>query len=167
MRARVLDQSVDLSAAARPSVGQARVRLRFVGYLAGLLFSLGALSALATMPLLTDPRLPASFELVIALTLVSGTPGALIPWNVLSPRWLHAVQIIVMIEVALAVWTAGPHGSIHGIYYVFVALSRRTRSNRRGRSLHTSRSPPPRGLCRCSRCGHGAVTSPQRPCWRW
>ena len=122
MRARVLDPSVDLSAAARPSVGQARARLRFVGRVAGLLFSLRALSALATVPLLTDPRLPSSFELVVALALASGVACALIPWNLLSPRWLHAVPMVGTVEVALAVWTAGSHGSIYGIYYVFVAL---------------------------------------------
>src|SRR5437588_10395420 len=109
MRACVPDLSVDLSAAARPSVGQAGERRRFVGRVAGLLFSLGALSAVATMPLLTDPRLSSSFELVIALALASGAACAVIPWNVLSPRWLHAVPMIGTIEVALAVWTAGSH----------------------------------------------------------
>jgi hypothetical protein len=87
-----------------------------------LLFSLGALSALATMPMLTDPRLPSSFDLMVALALASGVACALIPWNVLSPRWLHAVPMVRTVEVALAVWAAGSHGSIYGIYYVFVAL---------------------------------------------
>lgn len=120
--ARVLDPFVDLSAAARPSVGQAGARRRFVGRVAGLLFSLGALSAVATMPLLADPGLSSSFELVIALALASGAACALIPWNVMSPRFLHAVPMIGTIEVALAVWAAGSPGSIYGIYYVFVAL---------------------------------------------
>jgi diguanylate cyclase (GGDEF)-like protein len=122
MREREPDPFFDTSATARPSVGQAGARRRFVGRVAALLFSLGALSALATMPLLSDPRLPSSFELVIALALASGIACAFTPWNLLSPRWLHAVPIVGTIEVALAVWTAGSHGSIYGIYYAFVAL---------------------------------------------
>jgi diguanylate cyclase (GGDEF)-like protein len=59
---------------------------------------------------------------VVALALASGVACALIPWNLLSPRWLHAVPMVGTVEVALAVWTAGSHGSIYGIYYVFVAL---------------------------------------------
>jgi diguanylate cyclase (GGDEF)-like protein len=76
---------------------------------------------------------------VIALALGSGLACALIPWDTLPARWLHALPIIGTIEVALAVWTAGTHGEMYDTYYVFVtAFAAYAFSSRRAIAVHVT-----------------------------
>jgi diguanylate cyclase (GGDEF)-like protein len=98
------------------------VQRRAVGRVAGVVISLGALAALATMQLLRDPRVPSAFYLVIALGLVTGIGCVLVRWDRVSARWLHALPVIATLEVALGVRVGGVYGDIAGNYYVFVGV---------------------------------------------
>jgi diguanylate cyclase (GGDEF)-like protein len=107
--------------AAVTTLGSAAQR-RDVGRVAGVVISLGALTALASGMIVNNPGAPISFYMLTVVSLCTGIACAFMPWGGISARWLHVVPVIVTVEVALGVRLAGAYGDMAANYYIFVAV---------------------------------------------
>jgi diguanylate cyclase (GGDEF)-like protein len=104
-----------------PSPGLGAER-RTIGRAAGALISLSAVVTIATMRILSNRTVPGSFDVVVVVSMCSGLICLLVPWNTISPRWLHLIPMIGTIEIALGIRLAGVYGDIASNYFVFVAV---------------------------------------------
>jgi diguanylate cyclase (GGDEF)-like protein len=95
---------------------------RAIGRIAGVLFSSGGLATLPAFRLMQDPAPPATANLLPFLAFISGIACFAIPWDRVRPGWFHVVPALGTVEVALSVWTIGPHGSVVSWFYVFVVV---------------------------------------------
>jgi diguanylate cyclase (GGDEF)-like protein len=95
---------------------------RAIGRIAGLLFSAGGLAAVPAYRLMEDPSPPATANLLPFLAFLSGIACFAVPWQRLRPAWFHLVPALGTAEVALSVWTIGPHGYVVSWFYVFVVV---------------------------------------------
>jgi diguanylate cyclase (GGDEF)-like protein len=94
---------------------------RIIGYVAGAAIVISALGALATTRLLSPHPVPAAFDLVVAVTIATGIACVLIPWDRISPRWLHAIPLCGTIETAIGIKLGRLDPNIADNYYVLVA----------------------------------------------
>jgi diguanylate cyclase (GGDEF)-like protein len=95
---------------------------RDVGRVAGVVMSLGALTALAAAMIVRHPGAPVSFYVLTVISLCTGIGCVLTPWGGISARWLHVVPVVATVEVALGVRLAGVYGDIAAYYYIFVVV---------------------------------------------
>jgi len=116
------ESSFVLNTGGSSSAAGAAAQRRTVGRVAGVAISVGAVAALATMQLLSDPSVPSSFVFVVVLALVTGAGCVLVRWDRLSAGWLHLLPVIATLEVALGVRVVGVYGDIAANYYVLVAV---------------------------------------------
>ena len=93
-----------------------------VGRIAGLLFAAGAIASAPANALFHDPEPPSYVHLINLMALVSGIACALVPWGRLRTAWLNAIAVIATAEVALTVFSVGPHGDVYAWYYVLIAV---------------------------------------------
>jgi len=99
------------------SASDAHLRRRY-GVTGGLLFIFGGLSAIPGSILLTfDP--PAAGYLVIGAALALGLICLVAPWERLSWRWFHLLNIVGIALIALSNAAAD---RTYAVYYVFPAL---------------------------------------------
>ena len=93
-----------------------------VGRIAGALFAAGALASAAANQLFRAPEVPGSVYLITLLAVVSGLVCCAIRWDRVNPRWLVLVALVATCEVALTVWSVGPHGPVYAWFYVLIAV---------------------------------------------
>jgi diguanylate cyclase (GGDEF)-like protein len=82
--------------------------------------ALGALTAFGATRIVSHPGVTSSFDLVALVSLCAGVACLVVPWNVLSARWLHLIPLVATVEVAFGVRFAGAYGDIAATYYVFI-----------------------------------------------
>jgi diguanylate cyclase (GGDEF)-like protein len=95
---------------------------RDVGRVAGVVISLGALTALAAAMIVRHPGAPISFYILTVVSLCTGVACVLTPWGGISARWLHVVPVIATVEVALGVRLSGIYGDMAANYYIFIGV---------------------------------------------
>jgi diguanylate cyclase (GGDEF)-like protein len=95
-----------------------RGALRRDGRLAGILFIGGAISAVPAS-FLVEPEPEGSIYLLTVLGVASGLLCLILPWERISPRWLHAIPVIATIEIAAVVGLGGP---VFSYLYFFVGI---------------------------------------------
>jgi diguanylate cyclase (GGDEF)-like protein len=95
---------------------------RDVGRVAGVVISLGALTALVSAMIVGHPGAPISFYILTVVSLCTGVACVLTPWGGISARWLHVVPVIATVEIALGVRLAGVYGDIAANYYIFIGV---------------------------------------------
>jgi diguanylate cyclase (GGDEF)-like protein len=96
-------------------------RRRTIGRLGGLLFCAGAL-LFASSPLTLESGPPAWVFAVIGLALVTGIACLSIPWERISPHWIHALPVAGTLEITAAVWGSGAGGEAYAWLYLMVVI---------------------------------------------
>ena len=97
------------------------------GRLAGLLFLAGSVAGIPVNQLF-DPAQPGRMHLITALGILSGLVCALLPWDRIGQRWLHAVPVVAAVEVAVTMWGIGGRDAHAYLWFlvfivVFVAFA--------------------------------------------
>ncbi len=95
---------------------------RWIGRIAGILFSAGGLATVPAYRLMQNPAPPAAANLLPFLAFVSGIVCFAVPWDRLKTHWFHLVPALGTLEIALSVWTIREHGSVVSWFYVFVVV---------------------------------------------
>jgi diguanylate cyclase (GGDEF)-like protein len=95
---------------------------RWIGRIAGILFSAGGLAAVPAYRLMENPSPPAGANLLPFLAFLSGIVCFAAPWDRLKAHWFHLVPALGTLEIALSVWAIGKHGSVVSWFYVFVVV---------------------------------------------
>lgn len=95
---------------------------RTLARIAGVLFAAGALASAAANQLFENPEVPGYVHFITLLALLSGLLCYVIRWDRLHPRWMVLIPLVGTAEVALTVWSIGPHGSVYSWFYVLVAV---------------------------------------------
>lgn len=93
-----------------------------VGRIAGGLFAAGAIASLPANELLRDPAPPSYVHYINALAALSGVLCFLIPWARLRTGWLASISVVATAEVALTVWSIGPHAGVYAWFYLLIAV---------------------------------------------
>ena len=88
------------------------------GRIAAYLFIAGGIAGAPAIAL-HDPALSPAVFLLPVLAFVSGAVCLLIPWQRLSPRWLHAVAVIGSLEVLATTMLVSP---VFSWYFALVAV---------------------------------------------
>jgi diguanylate cyclase (GGDEF)-like protein len=96
-------------------------RRRNIGRLGGLLFCSGAAVALLSF-LSLDPHPPASVFVLIAIALASGIVCLALPWERISPAWLHALPVVGTALITGGILGTETHGSLYAWLYVPVVV---------------------------------------------
>lgn len=97
-------------------------RRQIIGRIGGALFAAGAVASAAANQLFEDPEVPSYVYLITLLALVSGLVCSVVPWGRVHARWLVVIPLVGTGEVALTVWSIGPHGPVYAWFYVLVAV---------------------------------------------
>jgi diguanylate cyclase (GGDEF)-like protein len=100
--------------------GRADHRL-LCGRLAGLLFSVGSAASIPVNRLF-DPAVSGRVDWITALGIVSGLICLAIPWDRLSPLWLHVIPFVASVEVAVTMWGVGEHAAAYQWFLVLIVV---------------------------------------------
>ena len=93
-----------------------------VGRIAGGLFAAGAIASIPANELFRDPTPPSYVHIINALAALSGLICFLVPWARLRTGWLASISVMATLEVALTVWSIGPHAGVYSWYYLLIAV---------------------------------------------
>jgi len=91
------------------------------GRLAGVLFAVGSAASIPVNQLF-EPAVDGRVHVITVVGVLSGLICLLIPWDRLSPAWLHAVPGIASLEVLLTMWGVGEHAHAYLWFLVFIVV---------------------------------------------
>ncbi len=84
--------------------------------------TLGAAVGLLSMVLLSGRQVPASFGLVVAVSMSTGVASMVVRWDRIPGYWLHVLPVAGTIETAVGIRLAGTYGDIAANYFIFIAV---------------------------------------------
>jgi diguanylate cyclase (GGDEF)-like protein len=97
-------------------------RLRAIGRAGGALFCAGALLSGSSF-LTLEPLPPAWAFAVVALAFLTGLVCFFVPWDSISPAWLHAIPVVGTLQITAGVWGAAGSGHVYAWLYLIVVVT--------------------------------------------
>jgi diguanylate cyclase (GGDEF)-like protein len=116
--------------------GRAAHRL-LCGRIAGMLFSVAAVTTIPVNQLLVRPAVDGRVHELTAMALATGLVCLVVRWDRLPAGWLHVVPLLASVEVVLTMWGVGPHARVYVWFLVFIVVFCAFAFDRRGEvALH-------------------------------
>ena len=95
---------------------------RTVGRAAGLVITVASLATLGTVQLPGGLPVPVWFDLLVAVSAITGAVCVLVPWDRISVAWLHLLPALATVQIAVGIRVLGAYGDIASNYYILVAV---------------------------------------------